>query len=95
MPTSIAKFSTAPPSTSFSNLSFPAPHVLLVTFSRPKDLNCIDSAGNAELDQIWQWLDNEPSLRIGIVTGKGRAFCAGADLKGDLFLLEIPVRLER
>ena len=75
-------FSIPPPPTSFSRISFPAPHVLLVTFSRPKDLNCINSAGNAELDQIWKWLDKEPSLRVGVVTGEGRAFCAGADLKG-------------
>ena len=49
---------------------------------RPKDLNCINSAGNEELHSIWTWLDDEPSLRVGIVTGQGRAFSAGADLKG-------------
>lgn len=75
------KLSSPPPPTSFTKLSFPAPHILLVTLCRPKDLNCIDSAGNAELDAVWTWLDHEPSLRVGIVTGEGRAFCAGADLK--------------
>ncbi|MCJ1286729.1 hypothetical protein MMC26_006075 [Xylographa opegraphella] len=76
-------FSSPPPSTSFTAISFPKPHILLVTLCRPKSLNCIDSAGNQELETIWTWLDNEPSLRVGIVTGQGRAFCAGADLKAE------------
>ena len=75
-------FQTPPPPTAFTRLAYPAPHVLLVTLSRPRQLNCINSAGHDELHHIWSWLDAEPSLRIGIVTGEGRAFCAGADLKG-------------
>lgn len=75
------KFQFPPPQTQYSLLSFPAPFVLLVTLNRPRDLNCINSAGNAELHAVWEWLDREPSLRVGIVTGAGRAFCAGADLK--------------
>ncbi|KAL2872452.1 enoyl-CoA hydratase/isomerase family protein [Aspergillus lucknowensis] len=74
-------FKLPPPNPQYSKLSFPAPHILLVTLSRPKDLNCINSTGHAELHSIWEWLDDEPSLRVGIITGEGRAFCAGADLK--------------
>ncbi|SLM33691.1 enoyl-hydratase [Lasallia pustulata] len=74
-------FSTPPPATSFTKISFPTPRILLVTLSRPKQLNCINRAGHIELDALWTWLDNEPSLRVGIITGEGRAFCAGADLK--------------
>ncbi|KAK3171213.1 hypothetical protein OEA41_003297 [Lepraria neglecta] len=74
-------FQIPPPPTDFARLSFPNPHILLVTLSRPKSLNCINSAGNQELHAVWTWLDAEPSLRVGIVTGEGRAFCAGADLK--------------
>ncbi|MCJ1411169.1 hypothetical protein MMC19_005257 [Ptychographa xylographoides] len=75
------KLTTQPPPISFSKISFPRSHILLVTLSRPQALNCINTAGNEELEAIWTWLDNEPSLRVGIVTGEGRAFCAGADLK--------------
>ena len=71
-----------PPLTQYCLVTFPAPHVLLVTLNRPKSLNCINIEGHWELDQIWRWYDATPGLRIAILTGAGRAFCAGADLKG-------------
>jgi enoyl-CoA hydratase/carnithine racemase len=86
-------FKIPPPQPQYSKLSFPAPHILLVTLSRPKDLNCINSTGNTELHAIWEWLDDEPSLRVGIITGEGRAFCAGADLKGKQKLMPSPAYL--
>jgi enoyl-CoA hydratase/carnithine racemase len=75
-------FTTPPPKVSDTILlSFPKPTILLVTLNRPKSLNCISSAGHHELDSVFRWLDSEPSLRCGVITGTGRAFCAGADLK--------------
>lgn len=76
------KFETSPPKPKYCVLSYPAPSVLLVRLDRPKALNCINSEGHFELDAIWNWLDQEPTLSVGIITGTGRAFCAGADLKG-------------
>jgi len=69
------------PPAEYCVVSYPAPGVLLVRLNRPKELNCINMDGHAELDAIWQWMDEEPNLSVGIVTGTGRAFCAGADLK--------------
>ncbi|PLB48026.1 enoyl-CoA hydratase [Aspergillus steynii IBT 23096] len=74
-------FQIPPPQPQYSRLSFPTPHVLLVTLSRPRDLNCINGTGHEELHAIWEWMDEEPSIRVGVLTGEGRAFCAGADLK--------------
>ncbi|KAI9878194.1 MAG: hypothetical protein M1830_001586 [Pleopsidium flavum] len=74
-------FSTQPPTCKYALLSYPTPSILLVTLNRPKSLNCINIEGHIELDAVWRWLDDEPSLNVGIVTGTGRAFCAGADLK--------------
>lgn len=76
-------FKTQPPTPAHATLSYPSPHVLLVTLSRPRDLNCINAQGHVDLHSVWEWLDEEPSLRVGILTGQGRAFCAGADLKGE------------
>ncbi|PYI26411.1 ClpP/crotonase [Aspergillus indologenus CBS 114.80] len=69
------------PTAKHASLSFPLPHILLVTLNRPRDLNCINTQGHAELDAIWGWMDVNPALRVGVLTGSGKAFCAGADLK--------------
>ncbi|KAH0343965.1 ClpP/crotonase, partial [Aureobasidium melanogenum] len=77
----VPAFSISPPSTKHCILSYPTPEILVVTLNRPKQLNCISAEGNQELDAVWKWLDAEPKLCVGILTGTGRAFCAGADLK--------------
>lgn len=33
------------------------------------------------MDSVWEWFDREPNLSVAIITGEGRAFSAGADLK--------------
>ncbi|KAK3390101.1 ClpP/crotonase-like domain-containing protein [Podospora didyma] len=74
-------FVILPPAVPNVLLSFPAPHVLLITLNRPRQLNAIPSAQHAPLAALYEWYDAEPSLRCAIITGAGRAFCAGADLK--------------
>ncbi|GKT82258.1 enoyl-CoA hydratase [Colletotrichum tofieldiae] len=49
--------------------------------NRPKDLNAMSTAAQWEMDSVWKWFDQEPSLSVAIITGTGRAFSAGADLK--------------
>ncbi|KAI1864049.1 uncharacterized protein JN550_009069 [Neoarthrinium moseri] len=71
-----------PPSTpTFLELSFPVPRVLLVRMDRPKDLNAMSTTAQWEMDAVWKWFDLEPTLSVAIITGTGRAFSAGADLK--------------
>ena len=80
------QFTTPPPTQNFALISFPSPDILLVTFNRPKSLNCINISSHWELHNLFEWFDREPSLRVAVVTGTGRAFCAGADLKGESHL---------
>ncbi|KAK7928274.1 hypothetical protein PG985_005272 [Apiospora marii] len=47
----------------------------------PAQLNCIPRPQHFALERLWDWYDEEPSLRCAVLTGTGRAFCAGADLK--------------
>jgi enoyl-CoA hydratase/carnithine racemase len=43
-------------------------------------MNSLSFASQWEADSLFQWFDSEPSLRVAVVTGTGRAFCAGQDL---------------
>jgi len=62
-------------------LSYPAPHVLQITFNRPKQLNAMGQQITNDLKHVLDWFDKDPELWCCVVTGAGRAFCAGADLK--------------
>ncbi|KAK3217400.1 hypothetical protein GRF29_1g2902479 [Pseudopithomyces chartarum] len=70
-----------PPTPTFLKLSFPAPRVLLILMNRPASLNAMSTAGQWEMHSVWNWLDDEPNLSVAVLTGTGRAFSAGADLK--------------
>ncbi|KAI6710908.1 hypothetical protein PZA11_004668 [Diplocarpon coronariae] len=61
-------------------ITTPSPQTLLVTLTRPGKLNCIDTSTSRAIAAAWQRLDDDPSLCVGVITGEGRAFCAGADL---------------
>jgi hypothetical protein len=72
---------TQPPPTPTYLLSYPAPHIILVTINRPKAMNSLPYATHWEADALFNWFDAEPSLRVAIITGAGdKAFCAGQDL---------------
>ncbi|KAI1351981.1 enoyl-hydratase [Xylaria sp. FL0043] len=72
---------TPPPAVPDTLVSFPAQHILVVTLNRPKQLNAIPRPQHFALESLWSWYDAEPSLRCAVITGSGRAFCAGQDLK--------------
>ena len=55
--------------------------VARVTLNRPERMNAIDSASEAALAGIWDAIDRNPAIRCAVLTGTGRAFCAGADMK--------------
>lgn len=62
-------------------LTTPARHVLQMTLNRPKQLNAMTDAMEADICRVFEWFETEPSLWVIILAGKGRAFCAGQDLK--------------
>jgi enoyl-CoA hydratase/carnithine racemase len=56
-------------------------HVASVRLNRPAALNAIDSEMDRALGDIWAQVDNDPDIRVAILSGAGdRAFCAGGDM---------------
>src|SRR5687767_12683169 len=58
--------------------------VLLITLNRPDQMNSINGALAAGLMDAVTRLDTDPDLSAGVLTGNGRGFCAGMDLKAFL-----------
>src|SRR5438445_6352875 len=54
--------------------------VALVTLARPEKLNAVTATTLGELVDAFDAADADDTVRAVIVTGAGRAFCAGADL---------------
>lgn len=48
---------------------------------RPECLNALNAAALAELIEAARWFDGRTDVRVVVVCGAGRAFCAGADLR--------------
>ena len=55
--------------------------VLLITLNRPDAMNAINGALSSGLVAAVEQLDGDAGLTAGVLTGAGRGFCAGMDLK--------------
>lgn len=55
--------------------------VVTITYDRPEALNAVNGAMREGLNEAWARFRDDPDAWVAVVTGAGRAFCAGADLK--------------
>lgn len=55
--------------------------VATVTLNRPEAMNALSAALRSATANVFRELQNDPQVRVVILTGAGRAFCAGMDLK--------------
>lgn len=55
------------------------PGILWMTLNRPEMLNAANARLHTELVEVWRTIDRDPSVRVAVVTGAGRAFSAGGD----------------
>ena len=56
-------------------------HVAVVTLNRPEARNALSGEMLVRMHDAWVEIDEDPEIRVAIVTGAGGHFCAGADLK--------------
>lgn len=54
--------------------------IAIITLHRPEHLNAYSGRMGLELGEAYRTCDQDDSIRAVIVTGSGRAFCAGADM---------------
>lgn len=55
--------------------------IIRLTLNRPEVLNAMDYRAVLELHQAAQAIVDDPTARVAVIRGRGRAFCTGIDLK--------------
>ncbi|ORA30847.1 enoyl-CoA hydratase/isomerase family protein [Mycobacteroides abscessus] len=61
-------------------VTYPKPGIALATLQRPERLNAISLEMFDELRTLQADIDQQQNVRVLVITGRGRAFCAGLDL---------------
>ena len=71
-------------SVDYETLKYETPHagVALVTLNRPDRLNAFNPAMRRDLSDAMRRVSADDAVRVAVVSGEGRAFCAGADVSG-------------
>jgi enoyl-CoA hydratase/carnithine racemase len=67
--------------------------VILVTLNRPDKHNAFTDIMREDLERIYELVDVDPRVKVVVLTGAGRSFCAGADL--DIGFLTADTKTER
>lgn len=69
--------------------------VLVVTINRPERYNATNFRLHRELADVWETINADRNARLAVITGAGRAFCAGADLETLEAWVKHPDNIER
>lgn len=55
--------------------------VAVITINRPEVLNACNSATHREMQAAIEWVEGDENTKVVVITGAGRAFCSGSDLR--------------
>ena len=64
--------------------------VAVLTLDREEQLNTFTGSMGAELEAAYRACDEDDTIRAVVLTGAGRAFCAGADFSGGAEVFDAP-----
>lgn len=56
-------------------------HIVVITLNRPDSMNALSHKTHQELEQAFYQADADPDIRVIVLTGAGRGFCSGDDVK--------------
>lgn len=56
-------------------------HVAHVVLNRPEKVNALNETAWKELESIFKLVDSTPEVRVAVLSGNGKLFCAGIDLE--------------
>jgi E-phenylitaconyl-CoA hydratase len=56
-------------------------HLVTITYNRPERMNAINGAMREAINAAWLRFRDDEDAWVAILTGNGRAFCAGADVR--------------
>ncbi|MBE9539566.1 MAG: enoyl-CoA hydratase/isomerase family protein, partial [Proteobacteria bacterium] len=56
--------------------------VALITFNRPDAMNTFTAGMMDGLGKAYRQCDEDDAVKVIVLTGAGKAFCAGADMSG-------------
>lgn len=59
-------------------------HIATITLNRPDRMNAITGPMLESFSRAFRDADRDPAVRVIILTGAGRGFCAGLDLKDQM-----------
>lgn len=65
-------------------------NIFHIELNRPEEMNAMNPKFFEELPKAFEFLNKQDELRVVILTGNGKNFCAGLDLKeaGELIIYE-------
>lgn len=61
-------------------LAFDERGILTATITNPEKRNAVNAGVGKDLDRLWREADDDPDVRVIVLTGAGSSFCSGLDL---------------